>query len=84
MKIFKMIRGLFLNPQFDMDFFEPSALGGMMALRHNFVVLVFAPMIMKFGTDMKLDILYATAAKTFMMSLHLRDYDAIICIFADT
>ena len=40
---------------FDMGFFEPSVMGGTMrAPHHNFVVIV--PMIMKFGTDVKLDV----------------------------
>ena len=46
---------------FDMGFFEPLVMGGggggeggMRAPHHNFVVI--APMIMKFGTDIKLDV----------------------------
>ena len=42
----------------DMGFFQPSVMGGgrgaMRAPNHNFVVI--APMIMKFGTDIKLDV----------------------------
>ena len=47
-----------------MDFFEPSVIRTLMppTPNHNFVV--FAPMIMKFGTDMKLDVLYKMAIKS--------------------
>ena len=47
---------------------------------HNFVVI--APMIMKFGTGVKLDVFY-TMVKTFVTSLLLRHYDVITCILAD-
>ena len=49
---------------------------------HNFVVI--APMIMKFGTGVKLDVFYTMVAKTFVMSLLLRHYDVITCILAST
>ena len=39
-----------------MGFFEPSVMEGHEAPYHNFVVI--APMIMKFGTDVKLDAFY--------------------------
>ena len=55
---------------FDMDFFEPSvgrggggAGGGHDAIPHHNFVLV-APMIMKFGTVMKLDVFYTMATET--------------------
>ena len=38
-----------INPLFDMGFFEQSVMGG-----HNFFVI--ALMVMKFGTDVKLDV----------------------------
>ena len=46
-----------------MGFFEPSAMrgGAMMAPHHNFVVV--APMIMKFGTSVKLDVIYTMVTK---------------------
>ena len=45
-----------------MGFFEPSALGGgMRAPHHNFVVI--APMAMKCGTVMKLDVFYTMVRK---------------------
>ena len=47
-------------------------------MSHNFVVI--GPMIMKFGTCIKLDVFYT---KTFVTSLLLRNYDVITCIFAD-
>ena len=52
---------------------------------HNFVVIAIfiAPMIMKFGTGMKLDVFYTTITKTFLMSLLLRNYDVITCILTD-
>ena len=49
---------------------------------HNFVVI--APMIMKFGTGVKLDVFYTTVTKKFVTSLLLRHYDVITCILADS
>ena len=49
---------------------------------HNFVVL--APMIMKFGTSIKLDVFYTMVTKKFVTSLLLRNYDVITCILANT
>ena len=46
---------------FDMGFFEPSI--SMMAPHHKFVVI--APMIMKFGTGIKLDVFYTMVTKKF-------------------
>ena len=68
---------------FHMSFFEPSVLGGggHESPHHNFVVI--APMITKFGTDIKLDVLYTMVAK-IVTSLLLRNYDVITCILADT
>ena len=67
-----------------MGFFEPSVMGeGHKGPPHyNFVVI--APMIMKFGTGIKLDVIYTTVTKNFVTSLLLRNYDLIICILADT
>ena len=48
---------------------------------HNFVVI--APIIMKFGTGMKLDGFYTVPTKTFVTSPLLRSYDVITCILAD-
>ena len=65
-----------------MGFFEPSVMGGgggMRTLHHNFVGI--APMIMKFGTDVKLNIFYTMVAKQFVTSLLLRHYD-VTCILA--
>ena len=53
----------------------------MRAPHHNFVVN--APMIMKFGTGVKLDIFYTMVTKKFVTSLLLRQYDVITCILAD-
>ena len=53
----------------------------MRALDHNFVVI--APMIMKFGTGVKLDVFYTMITKN-VTSLPLRHYDVIICILANT
>ena len=65
---------------FDIGFFEPSVIGGGGDERphHNFVVI--APIIKKFGTDIKLDVFYTVVAKSFVSSLLLRDYDVITCI----
>ena len=49
---------------------------------HNFAVI--APMIMKFGTDIKLDVFYTMSTKKFVTSLPLRNYDVITFILADT
>ena len=67
---------------FDMGFFELSVMGGHEGPHHNFVFL--APMIMKSGTGIKLDVFYTTVTKMFMTSLLLRNYDVITCILADT
>ena len=48
---------------------------------HNFVVI--APMMMKFGTGIKLDVFYIVVIKKFVTSLLLRNYDVITCILAD-
>ena len=63
---------------FDMGFFEPSVMGGMRAPHYNFVVI--APMIMKLGTGVKLDVFFTLVAKNFVTSLLLRHYDVITCI----
>ena len=55
--------------------------GGMRAPRHNFVVI--APMIIKFGTGVKLDVFYTMVTKKFVTSLILRHYDVITCILAN-
>ena len=49
---------------------------------HNFVVI--DPMVMKFGTDIKLDILHTMVTKHFVTSLLLRNNDVITCILANT
>ena len=48
---------------------------------HNFVVV--APMIMEFGTGVKLDVFYTMVAQKIVTSLLLRHYDLITCILAD-
>ena len=55
--------------------------GGHEGPHHNFVVI--APMIMKFGTGVKLDVFYTVVTKIFVTSLLLRHYDVITCILAD-
>ena len=69
---------------FDMGFFEQSVMGrgALMAPHHNFVVI--APMIIKFGTGIKLDEFNTMVTKEFVTSLLLRHYDVITCILADT
>ena len=47
----------------------------------NFVVI--APMITKFGTGIKLDVIYTMVTKMFVTSLLFRNYDVITCILAD-
>ena len=53
----------------------------MRAPHRNFVVI--APMIMKFGTGVKLDVFYTMITKNFLTSLLLRHCDVITCILAD-
>ena len=53
----------------------------MRAPHHNFAVIT--PMIMKFGTDIKLDVFYTMVTKKFVTSLLLRNYDVIACILTD-
>ena len=55
--------------------------GAMRAPHHSFVVI--APMIMKFGKGIKLDVFYTMVTKKFVTSLLLHNYDAITCILAD-
>ena len=54
--------------------------GGVRPPHHNFVVI--APIIMKPGTGIKLDVFY-TMVKKFVTSLLLGNYDVITCILAD-
>ena len=49
----------------------------MRAPHHNFVVI--APIIMKFGTDSKLDVFYTVVSKKFVTLLLLSNYDVITC-----
>ena len=62
-------------------FLTVSHVGGDDAPNHNFIVIV--PMIMKFGTGMKLDVFYTMAINKFVMLLLLRNYDVITCILAN-
>ena len=52
----------------------------MRAPHHNFVVV--ALMIMKFGTDVKLDIFYTMVTKNCEV-ITICHYDVITCILAD-
>ena len=67
-----------------MGFFEPLVMGrgwgGMRAPHHNFVVI--APMIMKCGTGVKIDVFY-TMVQRLVTSLLLCHYDVITRILAD-
>ena len=68
---------------FDMGFFEPSVMGGgghKAPPYHNFVVI--APIIMKFGTGIKLGVFCTMVTKHVVTSL--RNYDVITCILADS
>ena len=53
----------------------------MRAPHRNFVVI--APMIMKFGIDIRLDVFYTMVTNSFLTSLLLRNYEVITCILAD-
>ena len=48
---------------------------------HNFVVI--APIVMKFGTGIKLDVFCTMVTKKFVTSILLHNYDVITCILAD-
>ena len=63
-----------------MDFFL-TVHGGHEGPHHNFVVI--PPMIMKFGTGIKLDVCYTMITKKFVTSVVLRNYDLITCILVD-
>ena len=70
---------------FDMGFFLNRQLwggggGAWGPTHHNFVVI--APMIMKFGIGVKLDVFYTMVTK-IVTSLLLRHYDVITCILAN-
>ena len=72
----------YFNPYLTWAFFEPSVMGGgHEGPHHNFAVI--APMIIKFGTGVKLDVFYTTVTKKFVTSLILRQYDVITCILAN-
>ena len=49
--------------------------GGHEGPRHNFVVIVL--MIIKFATDVKLDVFYTMVTIKFVTSLLLRHYDVM-------
>ena len=53
----------------------------MRAPHHNFAVI--APMIMKFGTGVKLGVFYTMVTEEFVTSLLSRHYDVITCILAN-
>ena len=66
---------------FDIGFFEPLRAPPPPPPHHDFVVI--APMIMKFGTSIKLDVFYTIVAKKFVTSVLLRNYDVITYILDD-
>ena len=66
-----------------MGFFELSVMGGGHDVPHHKFVVI-APMIMKFGRGIKLDVFYRMVSKKFVMSLLLCNYDVITCILADS
>ena len=67
---------------FDIRFFEPSVMGGGGAMRAPYNNFVIAPMILKFGTGVKLDVFYTVVTKICDMTI-IRHYDVITCILAD-
>ena len=54
-------------------------MGGMRAPHHNFVVT--APIIMKFGTGVEIDVFYTVVTKKFVTSLLLRHCDVITLFY---
>ena len=67
---------------FDMGLFEPSVMGGGDHQGPHYSFVVVAPMIMKSGTAVKLDVFYTTVTKKFVTPLLLCNYDVITCILA--
>ena len=55
--------------------------GGAWGTHHNFVVI--APMIIKFGTGIKLHVFYTIVMENVVTSLLLRNYDLKTCILAN-
>ena len=70
--------GLFLNRQS----FGGGGGGGEAYKGHHHNFVLIAPMIMKFGTGIKLDIFYTMVTKKFVTSL--RNYDITAGTLADT
>ena len=60
-----------LSSLFDMGFFEPSVMRGAMmtVVIMAMMIVVIAPMIMKFGKDVKFDVFYTMVTKKFVTSL---------------
>ena len=68
---------------FDMGLFEPSVMeGGISPPPPHHNLLVIAPIIVKFGTGVKLDVFYTMVTK-IVTSLLLRHYDVITFILAN-
>ena len=67
-------------PYFTRAFYELSVMGGGHP-HHRFVVI--APMIMKIGIGINLDVFYTMVSKKFVTSLPLRNYGVITCILDD-
>ena len=71
-----------LQPYLTWAFLNHQLLGGgHEGPHHNFVAI--APMIMTFGTGVKLDVFHIMVTRKFVTSLLLRHYDVITCILAD-
>ena len=66
-----------------MGCFQPSIMGGGGHEAPIITLLLVAPMIMKFGTAIKLDVFHTMVTKKFVTSLLLRNYDVISCSLAD-
>ena len=56
-------------------------MGGHEGPHHNFVVI--APMIMKFGTGIKLYVFHIMVTKKFLTSIQLRNYNVTTCILTN-
>ena len=65
-------------------FLNRQSWGGGGGMRASTLVVVIAPMIMKFGTCIELDVFYTAVTKKFVKSLLLRNYDVITCTLANT
>ena len=76
-------RGVKYTPRVWSVFKSPGKIG-LTLFDIGFLCSFSAPMIMKFGTGINLDVFYTMVTKIFVNSLLLRNYDVITCILTTT